>query len=128
MVFLVGRESPFFDREKARRGFEENKENLDDVNGFERLVNDSRFFNVYDKDGYGGSVFVYQSEADNLFYLGGNGIRKKHRECVDAVRQAADMFPVIYADTRHLNAVICLKKAGFEWVDRKKKLLRRIKK
>ena len=32
MVFLVGRESPFFDREKARRGFEENKENLDDVN------------------------------------------------------------------------------------------------
>lgn len=43
MVFLVGRESPFFDREKARRGFEENKENLDDVNGFERLVNDSRF-------------------------------------------------------------------------------------
>lgn len=70
MVFLVGRESPFFDREKARRGFEENKENLDDVNGFERLVNDSRFFNVYDKDGYVGSVFVYQSEADNLFLSG----------------------------------------------------------
>lgn len=39
-----------------------------------------------------------------------------------------DMFPVIYADTRHLNAVICLKKAGFEWVDRKKKLLRRLQK
>ena len=54
--------------------------------------------------------------------------RKKHRECVDAVRQAADMFPVVYADTRHLNAVICLKKAGFEWVDRKKKLLRRLQK
>ena len=52
MVFLVGKDSPFFDREKARRGFEENKENLDDVNGFERLIKDSRFFNVYDKDGY----------------------------------------------------------------------------
>ena len=58
MVFLVGRESPFFDREKARRGFEENKENLDDVNGFERLVNDSRFFNVYDKDGYDRFLFI----------------------------------------------------------------------
>ena len=128
MVFLVEKESPFFDREKARRGFEENKENLDDVNGFERLVNDSRFFNVYDKDGHIGSVFVYQSEGDGLFYLGGYGIRKKHRECAEAVRQAADMFPVVYADTRHLNAVLCLKAAGFEWVDRNKKLLRRIRK
>lgn len=128
MVFLVGKESPFFDREEACRGFEKNKENLDDVNGFERLIKDSRFFNVYDKDGYIGSVFVYQSEADDFFYLGGYAKRKKHRECVDAVRQAADMFPVVYADTRHLNAVICLKKAGFEWVDRKKKLLRRFKK
>ena len=118
MVFLVGKESPFFDREEACRGFEKNKENLDDVNGFERLI----------KDGYIGSVFVYQSEADDFFYLGGYAKRKKHRECVDAVRQAADMFPVVYADTRHLNAVICLKKAGFEWVDRKKKLLRRLQK
>lgn len=82
------------------------------------------------------SLYRYYSEMAktwykgdyNLFYLGGYGIRKKHRECVDAVRQAADMFPVIYADTRHLNAVICLKKAGFEWVDRKKKLLRRLQK
>ena len=67
MVFLVGKESPFFDREEACRGFEKNKENLDDVNGFERLIKDSRFFNVYDKDGYIGSVFVYQSEADDFF-------------------------------------------------------------
>ena len=128
MVFLVGKDSPFFDREEARRGFEKNKENLDDVNGFERLIKDSRFFNVYDKDGYVGSVFVYQSEADDLFYLGGYGARKKHRECAEAVRQAANMFPVVYADTRHLNAVICLKAAGFEWVDRNKKHLRRVRK
>lgn len=128
MVFLVGKESPFFDRGKARRGFDENKENLDDINGFERLLENSRFFNVYDKDGYIGSVFVYQSEADDLFYLGGYGVRKKHRECAEAVRQAADKFPVVYADTRHLNAVICLKAAGFEWVDRNKKLLRRVRK
>ncbi len=128
MVFLVGKDSPFFDREEARRGFEKNKENLDDVNGFERLLENSRFFNVYDKDGYVGSVFVYQSEADDLFYLGGYGARKKHRECAEAVRQAANMFPVVYADTRHLNAVICLKAAGFEWVDRNKKLLRRVRK
>ena len=128
MVFLVGKDSPFFDREEARRGFEKNKENLDDVNGFERLLENSRFFNVYDKDGYVGSVFVYQSEADDLFYLGGYGARKKHRECAEAVRQAANMFPVVYADTRHLNAVICLKAAGFEWVDRNKKLLSRVRK
>lgn len=128
MVFLVGKDSPFFDREEARRGFEKNKENLDDVNGFERLLENSRFFNVYDKDGYVGSVFVYQSKADDLFYLGGYGARKKHRECAEAVRQAANMFPVVYADTRHLNAVICLKAAGFEWVDRNKKLLRRVRK
>lgn len=76
MVFLVGKESPFFDREEACRGFEKNKENLDDVNGFERLIKDSRFFNVYDKDGYIGSVFVYQSEADDFFYLGGYAKRK----------------------------------------------------
>lgn len=66
------------------------------------------------------------SNNEKLFDVAGK--RKKHRECVDAVRQAADMFPVVYADTRHLNAVICLKKAGFEWVDRKKKLLRRLQK
>ena len=46
MVFLVGKESPFFDREEACRGFEKNKENLDDVNGFERLIKDSRFFTI----------------------------------------------------------------------------------
>lgn len=68
MVFLVGKESPFFDREEACRGFEKNKENLDDVNGFERLVNDSRFFNVYDKDGYVGSVLdgLIRKYADDL--------------------------------------------------------------
>lgn len=127
-VVLIDKNSPFFDEARARTGFEQNRDNLDDINGFERLLANSRFWNVYTAGNYIGSLFIYQSEEDGRLYLGGYAGRHRHKECVEAVRQAADMFPVVYADTRHLNAVICLKAAGFEWVNREKKLLRRIRK
>lgn len=127
-VVLIDKESPFFDEARARATFEQNRKNLDDVNGFERLLANSRFWNAYSGGKYIGSVFVYQSEQDGRFYLGGYAGRKHHKECVEAIKQAADCYPVVYADTRHLNAVICLRAAGFEWVNREKKLLRRIRK
>lgn len=127
MFVMVDKGSLFFDKERARGGFEKNRDNLDDVNGFDRMLDNSLFWNVYDS-GYVGSVFIYQSAADNNYYLGGYAERKRHKECVRAVKFAASQLPVVYADTRHLNAVICLLEAGFEWVDRKKRLLRRINK
>lgn len=127
-VVLIEKDSPFFDEVRARTGFEQNRDNLDDINGFERLLANSRFWNVYTGGHYIGSLFIYQSEEDDRLYLGGYAERHRHKECVEAVRQASDCFPVVYADTRHLNAVICLKAAGFEWVNREKKLLRRIRK
>lgn len=127
-VVLIDKGSPFFDEEQARAEFEQNRDSLDDVNGFERLLANSRFWNVHSGGRYIGSLFVYQSEEDGLFYLGGYAGRKRHKECVEAVRRAADCYPVVYADTRHLNAVICLRAAGFEWVNREKKLLRRVRK
>lgn len=127
MFCMVYKDSPFFDEERARSFFEANKADLDDVNGFDRLLDNSLFWNVYDS-GYVGSVFIYQNSEDDNYYLGGYAERKRHKECVEAVKRAADCLPVVYADTRHLNAVICLLEAGFEWVDRKKRLLRRINK
>ena len=123
---MVEKESPFFDQKAAYAGFEKNRDKLDDVNGFEWLLNNSRFFNVYNR-GYVGSIFVYESEADGRKYLGGWAERKRHKDCVRAVKHLADMFDDVFADTRHLNAVICLQKAGFEWFDRKNKILRRVK-
>lgn len=124
---MVGKASPFFDRKLALKKFEEHRKDLDDINGFDKIIDNSLFWNVYDSNGYVGSIFIYQSEEDNRYYLGGYAERKRHKQCVEAVIRAADCLPVVYADTRHLNAVICLKKAGFEWYDRNKRILRRIK-
>lgn len=127
MFCMVYKDSPFFDVERARRGFEKNQDNLDDVNGFDRLLDNSLFWNVYNQ-GYVGSIFIYQNSEDDNYYLGGYAERKRHKECVEAVKRAADCLPVVYADTRHLNAVICLKKAGFEWYDRTRRILIRRRK
>lgn len=123
MIVLIEKNSPYFDFQTAREHFALNRENLDDENGFARLLTDSRFFNVY-CCGYIGSVFVYEG-IDNRFYIGGYAVRHRHKEVVEAIRQVSDMYPEVFAHTRHLNAVISLKKAGFKWYDRKKKLLRK---
>ena len=125
MMTLIEKSSPFFDREKARRNFEINRENLKDRNGFEVLFSNSRFYNVH-HHGYVGSVFVYEGE-DGKNYIGGYALRKHHQDVVEAIRQVADMFEEVYAHTTHLNAVIALQEAGFKWVSRKEKLLKRIK-
>lgn len=127
MVFLVGKESPFFDREEACRGFEKNKENLDDVNGFERLIKDSRFFNVYDKDGYIGSVFVYQSEADD-FFIWVDMLSAKTSRMRGRSSTGGGYVPCRLCRHKALKRRYLPEKAGFEWVDRKKKLLRRLQK
>lgn len=121
MIVLIEKGSPFFDLETAKQNFEKNKADLDDENGFERLFAYSRFFNVYN-DGYVGSVFVYQA-TDDKFYIGGYAGRKRHADVVEAIKQVSAMFDEVYAHTRHLNAVIALKKAGFKWADRQNKIL-----
>ena len=127
MFTMIDKGSPFFDVERARAGYYKNFDNLDAVNEFDYMLNNSLFWNVYDQ-GYVGSIFIYQNSEDDNYYLGGYAERKRHKECVEAVKRAADCLPVVYADTRHLNAVICLKKAGFEWYDKDKRILRRIRK
>ncbi len=122
MVVLIEKDSPFFERQKAKELFEANRENLDDENGFEGILANSRFFNVY-QHGYIGSGFVYQGAEDNRNYLGGYMLRKHHKEAVEAIKQICSFFDEVYAHTRHVNAVIALKRAGFKWYDRNKKLL-----
>lgn len=126
MFVMIPKSSPFFDKEKASKEFHKNRKDLDDVNGFDNILKNSLFWNVYN-NGYVGSIFIYQSDIDGNYYVGGYAERKRHHDCVEAVKRAADCLPVVYADTRHLNAVICLKKAGFEWYDREKRILRRVR-
>lgn len=128
MVTLIDKLSPFFDRKTAYKYFEINRENLDDIDGFEALITKSLFFNVY-KNGYVGSIFVYIGE-DGRFYLGGYAVRKRYKEVIEAIKQVSDMFDEIYAETRHKNAVYALMRGGFKWHDRDNKLLvkRRYKK
>ncbi len=125
MVVLIEKGSPFFDFEKAKKGYFLNQDKLDDENGFEHLFANGLFWNAY-KKGYVGTLFAYQGE-DERWYMGGWAERKRHKDCVKAVMQVADFFPVIYAQTKHLNAVICLKAAGFRWLSRDNGLLIRRK-
>lgn len=122
-VILVGRDSPFFDREKAEALFEENRENLDDRDGFDTLLAAGRFYNVYD-NGYVGSVFAYES-TDGKVWLGGYALRHRHCACIEAVKRVAGEFAEVFAETRHKTAVICLLRAGFKWFDKEKGILRR---
>jgi hypothetical protein len=122
MTILIEKESPLFDLQTARAFFEQNREDLDDCNGFDALFAVSRFFNVYHRE-YVGSVFVYKG-IDDRYYIGGYAKRKHHFEVVEALRLVAPMFDEVYAHTRHLNAVIALQKAGFRWFDRSQHLLK----
>ncbi len=126
MVVLVEKESPFFDRDTAEKYFVINKENLDDEDGFEALLNAGLFYNLYNK-GYVGSIFAYRREDGN-YYLGGYAKRKRHKECIEAVKKVSAKFYEIYAETRHKTAVICLLRAGFKWFNKEKGILRRVNK
>ncbi len=122
MTSLINRNSPFFDEKEAKRLFEENKNNLDDVNGWEVISGRDTFWNVYDKGVYVGSVFAYEAE-DNNYYMGGYAMRKKHKQVVDAIKAVAQCFNVIYAHTRHKNAALSLRKAGFKWFNKQQGIL-----
>ena len=124
MTTLIEYGCPFFDKKAAKRLFKLNKRKLNDKNGFEYLLVNSRFFNVHN-NGYVGSIFVYEG-YDGKKYMGGYALRKHHKEVIDAISMVSDMFDEVYAHTTHLNAVIALKKAGFKWYDKDNKLLRRI--
>ncbi len=124
MTTLIEYGSPFFDKKTAKKFFMINKKNLEDKNGFEYLLFNSRFFNVHN-NGYIGSVFVYEG-CDNKKYIGGYAKRKHHKEVVEGLKFVSEMFDEIYAHTNHLSAVIALKKAGFKWVDKEKRLLKKI--
>jgi hypothetical protein len=121
MVILVDKNSPFFDKVNAKKHFEINKENLDDKDGFEALLDVSLFFNVHN-NGYVGSIFVYPC-TDGRYYLGGYAVRKRYKEVIEAIKTVSDMFIEVYAETRHKHAVYALLRGGFEWFDRDKKLL-----
>ena len=121
MVCLIDKNSPFFDRGIAEKYFDINRENLDDKDGFEALLDASLFFNVYN-NGYVGSIFVYLCE-DGRYYLGGYAVRKRYKEVIEAIKEVSDMFYEIYAETRHKNAVYALLRGGFKWYDKDNKLL-----
>lgn len=123
MIILVEKNSPFFDVSKAEFYFAENRQNLDDVNGFSGLLKAADCWNVYNNAGYVGTLFVYLAQ-DGRRYVGGYALRHRHKECVEALRRVCADYKQLWADTRHLNAVICLKKAGFKWANRKKRLLK----
>ena len=124
MTTLIEYGSPFFDKKTAGKFFKLNQKNLEDKNGFEYLLFNSRFFNVCN-NGYVGSVFIYEG-YDGKKYMGGYALRKHHKEVVEAINMVSEMFDEIYAYTSHLNAVIALKKAGFKWYDKEKHLLRKV--
>lgn len=124
MLVLVGKDSPFFNKDEAKDLFEINRENLDDEDGFEALLNKSCFFNLYNK-GYFGSIFVYDRYGD--YYLGGYAKRHHLRDNIEAVKRVADMFDVVFAETRHKEAVKVLFWAGFKWFDKDNGILRRLK-
>ena len=124
MITLIEYGCPFFDKKMAKKHFRLNRKNLDDKNGFEYLLFNSRFFNVHN-NGYVGSIFVYEG-FDGKKYMGGYALRKHHKDVVEAIKQVSEMFDELYAHTMHLNAVIALKKAGFKWFDKENGLLRKI--
>lgn len=121
MLTLVDKNSLFFDREIAEKHFNKNRDNLDDADGFEALLNAGLFYNVYNQ-GYVGSIFAYLS-TDGRWYLGGYAVRKRYNDVVEAIKTVSVGFKEIYADTRHRNAVFALMRAGFKWYDKNNRLL-----
>lgn len=121
MIILIDKSNPFFDKETALKYFLLNRENLDDTDGFEALLNAGLFYNVYN-NGYVGSIFAYLS-TDGRWYLGGYAVRKRYKDVIEAIKIVSDGFKEIYADTRHRNAVFALMRAGFKWKDKANNLL-----
>lgn len=126
MITLIDKCSPFFDKETAKKYFNLNRDNLDDTNGFETLLNAGLFYNVYNEQGYVGTIFSYLGENE-LWYLGGYAQRKRFNEVIEAIKAVSSMFNEIYAQTRHKNAVIALLRAGFKWHDKEHNILIRRK-
>lgn len=124
MVVLVPKDSPFFDREKAEYYFDINRENLDDEDGFESLINRSFFYNLHNRE-YIGSIFCYK--RGESYYLGGYAKRHHIRDNIEAIERVANMFDEVYAETRHKTAVCVLFRAGFKWYDKANRILRRVK-
>lgn len=124
MVVLVGKDSPFFDRKEAENLFNINRENLDDEDGFDALLKRSVFFNLYNR-GYVGSIFVYDRYGN--YYLGGYAKRHHMKDNIEAIERVADMFDVVFAETRHKTAINVLFRAGFKWFDKENRILRRVK-
>lgn len=126
MITLIDNHSPFFDKETAKKYFNLNRDNLDDTNGFETLLKAGLFYNVYNEQGYVGTIFSYLGENE-LWYLGGYAQRKRFNEVVEAIKAVSGMFSEIYAQTRHRHAVIALLRAGFKWYDKEHNILIRRK-
>ncbi|MDR2902192.1 MAG: hypothetical protein LBU87_03700 [Lactobacillales bacterium] len=121
-VVLIERKHPAFREKIARDLFDRNRDNLDGEVDFDGLLARSIFYNVHAKGGaYVGSIFCFD-EGDKTF-VGGYANRKYHAHCVAALRLVAGIFDTLYAKTRHVNAVICLRRAGFVWADRERGLL-----
>lgn len=125
MLTLVDKSSPFFDRETALKHYDANREDLDEPDGFNALLNAGYFYNVYNQ-GYVGSIFAYLS-TDGRYYLGGYALRKRYKDVIGAIERVSGMFDKIYAETRHRNAVFALLRSGFKWYDKANNILIKIK-
>ena len=119
---LINRQSPFFDKGAAYKLYKQYEKEIDYPDGFEDLTNRDSFYNVYEDGKFVGCVFVYKA-IDGKNYLGGYANRGMHHQSVRAVCELCKNYELLYSETPHLNAVICLKKAGFEWLNREKNLL-----
>ncbi len=118
---LIYKGSPFFDTRVAHKMFEENKQLMNDRGGFEKLLENSLFFNVYDKGCFIGILFAFEEEGKT--WIGGAAHRKCHKACINAVQEVASMFDKVYARTPHKTAAFCLRRAGFKFVHKQKDLM-----
>lgn len=120
---LIYKDSPFFDTRAAQEMYENNKDLLDDKTGFDEMLKNSLFFNVCENGCFIGIIFAFEEEGKN--WIGGAAHRKCHAACVHALEEVAALFEDLYAHTRHKTAAFCLRRAGFEWVDKQKGILKK---
>lgn len=113
---LIYKDSPFFDVKAAKQMYEQNKILLQDREGFETVLKNTLFFNVYDGTRFVGIVFVFEEDGKN--WIGGAARRKCHVSCVRALREVERLFDKLYARTTHKTAAFCLRRAGFKQIHR----------
>lgn len=118
---LIYKDSPFFDVKAAKQIYEQNKILLQDREGFETVLKNTLFFNVYNDARFVGIVFVFEEDGKN--WIGGAARRKCHKACLNALKEVAGMFDKVYAKTPHKTAVFCLKRAGFKFIHKKKDMM-----